>query len=139
LNYHSPDWDIVLKQAYFNAKGSIAVGSNGLLNPGIFENLRVNCTHLGHTSYVRLIPGIVGLLAQSQAILSSERVEKPWLSLATVNIGEWDNLHYMDGHIIQWNSITGYFRAIEAGGLHRERFYSKCVIPLLNAILALPK
>lgn len=139
LNYHSPDWDLVLNQVYFNVKGAIAVGSNGLLNPGIFENAKVECTHNGHTGYARLVPGIIGLLAHSQAILSSEKAKKPWQPIAIGNVGGWDNLHYMDGHIIQRNCITGYFRAIEAGGLHRERFYSKCVIPLLDAISELPK
>ena len=139
LNYHSPTWDLVLNQAYFNAKGHTAVGNYGLLNPGVFENVRVNCTHQGRTGYARLIPGIIGLLAHAEGIQSPEKANKPWQPIAIGDTGDWDNLHHLDGHIVQRHSITGYFRVIEAGGVHRERFYSKCVIPLLDAIEGLPK
>jgi hypothetical protein len=139
LNYHSPTWDLVLNQVYFNAKGDVAVGSNGLLNPGVFENVKVNCTHAGHTGYARLIPGIIGLLAHSQGIQCSEKANKPWQPIAIGNTEDWDNLHQLDGHIVQRHCLTGYFRVIEAGGVHRERFYSKSVIPLLDAIAELPR
>ena len=139
LNYHSPRWDLVLNQVYFNAMGCIAVGTNGLLNPGVFENVKVNCTHDGHTGYARLIPGILGLLAYSQGLQSPEKAKKPWQPIAVGNTEDWDNLYHFDGHIVQRNCITGYFRVIEAGGIHRERFYSKSVIPLLDAIAKLPK
>lgn len=140
LNYHSPRYDTVLNFVYFNAKGYSAVGTKGLLNPGIFENLKVNCTHNGLTGYSRLVPGIIDLLAHTQGIQTSEKAKKPFQGLAAIgNTGDWDNLHYFDEHIVQRNCITGYFRAIEAGGLHRERFYSKSVIPLLTAIAELPK
>ena len=139
LNYHSPRWDLVLNQVYFNAKGCIAVGSNGLLNPGVFENMKVNCTHSGRTGYARLIPGIVGLLAHPQGTKSSKKVKKPWQPIAIGNTGDWDNIHHLDGHILQRHCITGYFRVIEAVGVHRARFYSKSVIPLLDAIEGLPK
>jgi hypothetical protein len=138
LNYHSPRWDLVLNQIYFNAKGCTAVGTNGFLNPGVFKNLKVNCTHNKHTGYARLVPGIVELLAHSQGIQSSEKAKKPWQSIAIGNTGDWDDLHHLDGHIVQRNCMTGYFRVIEAGGVHRERFYSKSVIPLLDAIAELP-
>ncbi len=138
LNYHSPKWDLVLNQVYFNAKGCTAIGTNGLLNPGVFENLKVNCTHSGYTGYARIVPGIIGLLAYTQGIQSSEKAKKPW-PLAIGNTEDWDNLHYLDGHIVQRNCITGYFRVIEAGGVHRERFYCKSVMPLLDAIAELPK
>ena len=139
LNYHSPRWDLVLNQVYFNAKGCTAVGTNGLLNPGAFENVKVNCTHSGHTGYARLIPGIVGLLAHPQGIKSSEKAKEPWQPIAIGNTGDWDDLHHFDGHIVQRHCMTGYFRVIEAGGVHRERFYAKSVIPLLDAIEKLPK
>ncbi len=139
LNYHSPQWDLTLNQVYFNAKGTTAVGTNGLLNPGIFENLSVNCTHSGYTGYARLASGIIGLLAYSASIPSSEKAKKPWQPIAIGNTGDWDDIHYVDKHIMQRNCITGYFRAIEAGGLHRERFYSKSIIPLLEAVSELPK
>ncbi len=137
LNYHSPKWDLVLNQFYFNAKGRIAVGSKGLLNPGIFENLKVNCTHDGSTGYARLVPGIIGLLAHTQGIQSAEKAKKPWQPIAIGNTEDWDDLNHLDGHIVQRNCITGYFRIIEDGGVHQERFYSKSVIPLLNAIAQL--
>ncbi|MEP0872336.1 lysophospholipase [Trichocoleus desertorum AS-A10] len=139
LNYHSPKWDLVLNQVYFNAKGCVAIGTNGLLNPGIFENVKVNCTHDGYTGYARLIPGIIELLAHPQKIQSPEKANKPWQPIAIGNTEDWDDLHYLDGHIVQRNCITGYFRVIEEGGVHRERFYSKSVIPLLEAIAKLPK
>nr|WP_290223539.1 hypothetical protein [Trichocoleus desertorum] len=139
LNYHSPRWDLVLNQVYFNAKGCTAVGTNGLLNPGVFDNLTVNCTHGGYTGYARLAPGIVGLLAHAQGIKSREKANKPWQPIAIGNTEDWDDLHHPDGHIVQRNCITGYFRVIEAGGVHRERFYSASVIPLLDAIAELPK
>lgn len=139
LNYHSPTWDFALNQAYFNAKGCTAVGSYGLLNPGVFENVKVNCAHNSYTGYARLIPGIIELLAHSQGIRSSERAKKPWQPIAIGNTSDWDNLHHFDGHIVQRHCMTGYFRVIEAGGLHQERFYSKSVIPLLEAIAKLPK
>ena len=139
LNYHSPRWDVVLNQFYFNAKGCTAVGTNGLLNPGVFENAKVNCAHSGSTGYARLVPGIIGLLAHSQGIQSSEKAKKPWQPVAIGNTGDWDNIHHLDRHIVQRHCMTGYFRVIEEGGVHRERFYSKCVIPLLNAIAELPK
>ncbi|BAU10013.1 hypothetical protein LEP3755_04910 [Leptolyngbya sp. NIES-3755] len=139
LNYHSPVWDLALNQAFYNAKGCTAVGSYGLLNPGIFENVGVSCTHTGLTGYARLIPGIVGLLAHSQGIQSVEKAKTPWQPIAIGNTGDWDNLHQFDEHILQRHCMTGYFRVIEAGGLHRERFYSRCVIPLLNEVAALPK
>ena len=139
LNYHSPRWDLVLNQVYFNAKGCTAVGTNGLLNPGVFENMKVNCTHSGRTGYARLIPGIVGLLAHPQGTKSSKKVKKPWQPIAIGNTGDWDNIHHLDGHILQRHCMTGYFRVIEAGGVHRARFYSKSVIPLLDAIEGLPK
>lgn len=138
-NYHSPRWDLVLNQVYFNAKGCTAVGTNGLLHPGIFENVKVNCTHTGYTGYARLIPGIIGLLAHPQGIQSAEKAKKPWQPIAIGNAGDWDNLHHLNGHIVQRHCMTGYFRVIEAGGVHRERFYSKSVIPLLDAIAELPK
>jgi hypothetical protein len=138
-NYHSPRWDLVLNQVYFNAKGSTAVGTSGLLNPGIFKNLKVNCTHAGRTGYARLVPGIIGLLAHSQGVQSSKKAKKPWQPLAVGNTGDWDNLHYLNGHIVQRNCMTGYFRVIEAGGVYRERFYSKSVISLLDAIAELPQ
>jgi hypothetical protein len=137
LNYHSPRWDLVLNQVYYNAKGCTAVGTNGLLNPGAFQNLKVNCGHDGHTGYTRLIPGIIGLLAHTQGIQSAEKVEKPWASFG--NTGDWDNLHHLDGHIVQRNCITGNFRVIEAGGIYQTRFHSKSVIPLLSAVSELPK
>ncbi len=139
LNYHSPTWDLVLNQVYFNAKGCIAIGSNGLLNPGIFENVQVNCTHNGQTGYARLVSGIVGLLAHPHGIQSSEKANKPWQPIAIGKTGDWDDLYYLDGHILQRHCLTGHFRAIEAGGVHRERFHAKSVIPLLDAIAALPK
>ncbi|MBE9008644.1 hypothetical protein IQ250_00240 [Pseudanabaenaceae cyanobacterium LEGE 13415] len=139
LNYHSPAWDFALNQAYYNAKGCTAVGTYGLLNPGVFENVKVSCTHSGHTGYARLIPGIVGILAHSQGIKSLEKANKPWQPVAIGNTSDWDNLHQFDEHILQRHCMTGYFRVIEAGGLHRERFYSKCVIPLINEVAALPK
>lgn len=139
LNYHSPTLDIVLNQLYFNAKGCTAVGSYGLLNPGVFENVKVNCTHQGKTGYARLVPGIIGLLARPEGIQSSEKAKKPWQPIAIGNTGDWDNLHHLDSHIVQRHCITGYFRVIEAGGVHQERFYSKCVISLLDAIAELPK
>ncbi len=126
-----------MNQAYFNAKGCIAVGSKGLLNPGIFENLKVNCTHDGHTGYARLVPGIIGLLAHTQEIKSAEKAKKPWQPIAIGNTEDWDDLYHIDGHILQRNCITGYFRIIEEGGVHRERFYSKSVIPLLDALAEL--
>ena len=134
LNYHSPRWDLVLNQVYFIAKGCTAVGTNGLLNPGIFENLKVDCTHDGAAGYARLVPGIIGLLAHTQGIQSSEQAKKPWQPIAIGNTGDWDDLHHLDGHIVQRNCITGDFRIIEEGGVHQERFYSKSVIPLLDAI-----
>jgi hypothetical protein len=139
LNYHSPSWDLVLNQVYYNAKGCIAVGTNGLLNPGIFENVKVNCAHDGRNGYVRLVPGIIGLLAYAQGIQSSEKAKKPWQPIAIGNTGDWDNLHHSNGHILQRHCITGYFRVIEAGGVHRERFYAKAVMPLLEAIAKLPR
>lgn len=139
LNYHSPMWDFALNQAYYNAKGCTAVGSYGLPNPGVFENVKVSCTHTGRTGYSRLIPGIVGLLAHSQDIKSLEKAKKPLQPIAIGNTRDWDNLHQFSEHILQRHCMTGYFRVIEAGGLHRERFYSRCVIPLLDAIAALPK
>jgi pimeloyl-ACP methyl ester carboxylesterase len=139
LNYHSPRWDFVLNQIYFNAKGCIAVGTNGLLNPGVIENVKVNCSHSGRAGYARLIPGITGLLAHIQGIQSVEAAKKPWQPIAAGNTGDWDNLHHLDGHIVQRNCITGYYRVIEAGGIHRERFYAKSVIPLLKAGKSLPK
>lgn len=139
LNYHSPKWDLILNQVYFNAKGCTAVGTNGFLNPGVFENVKVGCTHDGYTGYARLIPGIVGLLAHSQGIQSSAKAKKPWQPIAIGNTGDWDNLYHFDGHIVQRNCITGFFRVIEEGGVHQERFYSKCVISLLDAIAKLPK
>ncbi len=139
LNYHSPIWDIVLNQVYFNAKGCTAVGTNGFLNPGVFENLRVHCSHTGQTGYARLVSGVVELLAYTQGIQSPEKAKKPWQPIAIGNTGDWDNLHFFDGHIVQRHCLTGFFRAIEAGGVHRERFYSKSVIPLLKAISELPK
>lgn len=138
LNYYSPRWDLVLNQVYFNAKGCNAVGTKGLLNPGVFENLKVNCSHSGRTGYARLVPGIIGLLAHAQGIQSSKKAKEPWQLIAIGKTNDWDDLHYLDGHIFQRNCITGYFRVIEEGGVHRERFYSKCVIPLLNAIAELP-
>lgn len=137
LNYHSPKWDLALNQAYFNAKGCTAVGTNGLLNPGVFENVKVNCTHDGHTGYARLVSGIIGLLAHTQGIQSYEKAKKPWQPIAIGNTEDWDNLHHLDGHIVQRNCITGYFRLIEEGGVHQERFYSKSVISLLDAIAEL--
>jgi hypothetical protein len=139
LNYHSPKWDLVLSQVYFNAKGCTAVGNYGLLNPGVFENVKVNCTHRGRTGYARLVPGIIGLLAYAEGIQSSKKAKRPWQPIAIGNTGDWDNLHYLDGHIVQRHCMTGYFRAIEAGGVHQERFYSKCVISVLEAIAKLPK
>lgn len=139
LNYHSPTLDLALSQFYFNAKGHSAVGTYGLLNPGVFENMKVNCTHQGKTGYARLVPGILGLLAHAEGIQSSEKAKKPWQPIAIGNTGDWDNLYHFDGHIVQRHCITGYFRVIEAGGVHQERFYSKCVIPLLKAIAELPK
>lgn len=139
LNYHSPRWDMVLNQVYFNVKGCSAVGSYGLLNPGVFENAKVNCSHSGRTGYARLVPGIIGLLAHSQEIKSPEEAKKPWQPIAIGNTGDWDNLHHLDGHIVQRNCITGYFRVIEECGVHQERFYSKSVIPLLDAIAKLLK
>ena len=138
LNYHSPTWDLVLSQAYFNAKGHTAVGNYGLLNPGIFENVKVNCTHQGRTGYARLIPGIIGLLL----MLKEFKVLKKRTNLgsqsrsATLETGTI-YIAWMD--ILQRHSMTGHFRVIEAGGVHRERFHSKCVIPLLDAIEELPK
>jgi pimeloyl-ACP methyl ester carboxylesterase len=139
LNYHSPRWDLVLNQVYFNVKGCTAVGTNGLLKPGFFENVKVDCTHNGYTGYARLVSGIIGLLAHSEGIQSSEKAKKPWQPIAIGNAGDWDDLHHFDGHIVQRHCMTGYFRVIEAGGVHRERFYSKSVIPLLDAIEGLPK
>jgi len=139
LNYHSPGWDLVLNQVYFNAKGCVAVGSDGFLNPGVFENVKVSCTHTGDTGYARLVPGIIGLLAHSEGIQSSDKAKKPWLPISIGNMGDWEDLHHIDGHIVQQNCITGYFRVIEAGGVYQERFYSKSVIPLLDAIAKLPK
>jgi hypothetical protein len=139
LNYHSPKWDLVLNQAYFNAKGCVAAGTRGLLNPGIFENVKVNCTHSKKTGYARLVPGIVGLLAHSQGIQSSEKVKKLWRPIAIGNTSDWEDLHRLDGHILQRNCITGRFRVIEEGGIYQERFRSKAVMPLLDAIAALPK
>lgn len=139
LNYYSPILDSTLRLSYFNAKGCIAVGTSGLLNPGIFQNLKVNCTHSGHTGYARLVPGIMGLLAHTQGIQSSEKANKPWQPIAIWNTADWDNLYHFDGHIVQRHCMTGYFRVIEEGGFHRERFYSKSVIPLLDAIAAIPK
>jgi hypothetical protein len=138
LNYHSPRWDLVLNQVYFNAKGCTAVGTNGLLNPGVFKNMKVNCTHVRNTGYARLVPGIIGLLAHSQGIKSSKKAKKPWQLIAIGNTGDWDNLYHFEGHTIQRNCMTGYFRVIESGGVYRERFYSKSVIPLLDAIAELP-
>jgi pimeloyl-ACP methyl ester carboxylesterase len=138
LNYHSPRWDFVLKHAYYNAMGCTAIGSNGLLNPGVFKNMKANCRHDGYAGYARLIPGIVGLLAHTEGIHSSEEAKKPWQPVAIGNTGDWDNLHHLNGHIIQRHCMTGYFRVIEAGGVHRERFYAKSVIPLLNAIAKMP-
>ncbi|NJK53741.1 MAG: hypothetical protein HC936_14825 [Leptolyngbyaceae cyanobacterium SU_3_3] len=77
-------------------------------------------------------------LAYSEGIKSSEAVKKPWQPVAIGSTGDWDNLYYLAGHIVQRHCITGYFRVIEDGGFHRERFYSKSVIPLLDAIAALP-
>ncbi|MGP1384581.1 MAG: hypothetical protein ACTS2F_13545 [Thainema sp.] len=139
LNYHSPTWDVVLNQAYFNAKGCTAVGTNGLLNPGVFENMKVSCSHDGKRGYARLVPGIIGLLAYTQGIHSHEKAKKPWQPIAIGNSSDWDNLYFLDGHIVQRHFLTGYFRVIEAGGVHQERFYSKSVIPLLDAIADLPK
>jgi hypothetical protein len=139
LNYHSPKWDMVLSQVYFNVKGCTAVGTEGFLNPGIFENVYVSCTHSGHTGYARLIPGIVGLLAHTQGISNSEKVNNPWLPISFGNAGDWEDLHHCDGHIVQQSCVTGYFRVVEAGGIQQERFYSKAVMPLLDAIAALPK
>ncbi len=139
LNYHSPKWDFVLNQAYFNAKGCLALGTHGFLNPGIFENVKVNCTHAGLTGYARLVPGIVGLLAHTQSVSSGKKAKKPWQPIAIGNTEDWDNIYFLAGHIVQRNCLTGYFRVIEEGGLHRERFYAKCVIPLLDAIAGLPK
>ena len=139
LNYHSPRWDLVLNQVYFNAKGCTAVGTNGLLNPGVFENIKVNCTHDGYTGYARLIPGIIGLLAHTEGIQSFEEVKKPWLPILIGNTEDWDSLYHLDGHIVQRHCITGYFRVIEAGGVHLERFYSKSIIPLLDVVAELPK
>ncbi|MDX2243619.1 MAG: hypothetical protein NW224_23310 [Leptolyngbyaceae cyanobacterium bins.302] len=139
LNYHSPRWDFVLNQVYFNVKGCAAIGTKGLLNPGVFENLKVNCSHSGRTGYARLASGIIGLLAYAQGIQSSEEAKEPWQPIAIGKTGDWDDLHCLDGHIVQRNCLTGYFRVIEEGGVHRERFYSKCVIPLLSAIAELPK
>ena len=138
LNYHSPRWDLVLNQVYFNAKGCSAVGTKGLLNPGVFKNMKVNCSHIGPTGYARLVPGIIGLLAHTQGIQSSKKVKKP-LSISIGNTGDWDDLYHLDGHIIQRNCITGYFRVIEECGFYRTRFYSKSVIPLLDAITDLPQ
>ena len=138
LNYHSPHWDLVLNQFYFNAKGCLAVGTKGLLNPGVFQNIKVNCSHGGHTGYARLVHGIVGLLAHTQGIQSSKKAEEP-LIITIGNTEDWDDIHYLDGHIIQRNCITGYFRVIEECGLYRTRFYSKSVIPLLDAIADLPR
>lgn len=137
LNYYSPRWDLVLNQVYFNAKGCTAVGTNGLLNPGVFENVKVNCTHDGSTGYARLVPGIIELLAHTEGIKSAEKAKKPWQPIAIGNTEDWDDLHHLDGHIVQRNCITGYFRLIDEGGVHQERFYSKSVIPLLNAIAEL--
>jgi hypothetical protein len=123
----------------FNAKGCTAVGTSGLLHPGIFENLKVNCSHSGSTGYARLVPGIIGLLAHPQGIQSSEKAKKPWQPIAIGNTGDWDNIHHVDGHIVQRHCMTGYFRVIEAGGVYQERFYSKSVLPLLDAIAQLPK
>lgn len=139
LNYHSPRWDLVLSQIYFNAKGCTAVGNYGLVNPGIFENMKVNCGHAGYTGYGRLVPGIVGLLAHAEGIQSSEKAKKPWLPIAIGNTGDWDDIHYIDGHILQRHCTMDFFRVIEAGGVHRERFSSKCVISLLDAVANLPK
>jgi hypothetical protein len=138
LNYHSPTWDMVLNQVYFNAKGCVAIGTQGLLNPGVFENLKVSCRHSGQTGYARLAPGIIELLAYTQGIKSLEKAKKPWQPIAVGNTGDWDNIHYLNGHILQRNCMTGYFRVIEAGGVYQERFYSKSMIPLLDAIAALP-
>ena len=139
LNYYSPRWDTTLNQGYFNVKGCVAIGTNGLLNPGIFQNLRANCSHNGKTGYARLASGIIGLLAHTQGIKSSKKVKKPWQPIAIGNTSDWDSVYHTDDHIVQRNCITGYFRAIEAGGVHRERFYSKSVVPLMDAIAALPK
>ena len=139
LNYHSPTWDLALSQAYFNAKGHIAIGTNGLLNPGVFENVYVNCTHTGETGYTRLISGIVGLLAHTREIASAEEVQYPWLPFSFGNAGDWEDLHRTNGHIIQRSCVTGHFRVIEVGGVQRECFHSKSVIPLMDAIAALPR
>jgi hypothetical protein len=138
LNYHSPQWDLVLRVAYYNAMGVTAVGSDGLLNPGIFQNMKVNCSHDGHTGYARLVPGIIDLLAHSAGIKSTAKVKKSWPLTGIGNTGDWDNLYYQDGHIIQRHCITGDFRVIESGGVYQTRFHAKSIIPLLDEITALP-
>ena len=51
-----------------------------------------------------------------------EKAKKPWQPIAIGNTEDWDDLHHLDGHIVQRNCITGYFRIIEEGGVHQERF-----------------
>ena len=125
-----------MSQVYFNAKGCVAIGTHGLLNPGIFENVHVNC---GHTEYSRLVPGIIGLLAYTQGISSAEEVKNPWIPFALGNVGDWEDLHQTNEHIIQQHNITGHFRVVEIGGIRRECFHCKAVIPLMDAIAVLPK
>ena len=96
------------------------------------------CENNGCIDYARLVHGIVGLLAHNQGIQSSKKAEEP-LIITIGNTEDWDDIHYLDGHIIQRNCITGYFRVIEECGLYRTRFYSKSVIPLLDAIADLPQ
>lgn len=133
-NYFSPIQDVVLNTAYFNVTGVPAAGSKGLTAPGRFLNLITRCSHGLVHNYSALAPAIGFVLAwdDDQHLAGEPGTNAEWRTMGGKVF--WDEICHHHDHMVQQNTITKHFRAIEKDPPRRRKAWGRNLHAVLRAV-----
>jgi hypothetical protein len=133
-NYFSPLQDVVLNTAYYNATGIHAAGSKELIHMNRFQNFATHCSHALANNYT--------VLAQPIGFLIAWDDEQHLSGLTNINLElktmegkvHWNEICYYHDHLIQQNTYTKHFRALENNDQRRRKAWGSNLHAIFRAI-----